>query len=284
VKNGFSKVVLVLLFIAMSSTGAIADEKLMLFCGAHFKQPMDEITGLFREKIGIEINSNYASVGTLFSQIMLGKQGDMLILPSNDLMEKAKEKGLILPDSIKGLGYSVPAINIQQGNPKNIRTLKDLARPGIRVALGNPETVFIGTLGVEIVEKTLSSEEKNLFRKNVVAYAEDFPKLSSMLMLKQVDAIIGFHYLGLWYPDKVETVKFKPEEIQRISAGQASIISYSKNIPSARRFIDFLMTGECQAVFKKDNYFATPEEAFSWIGAKKPIGGEYTVPQDWIKR
>jgi hypothetical protein len=24
-----------------------------------------------------------------------------------------------------------------------------------------------------------------------------------------------------------------------------------------------------------------PEEAFAWIGDKKPVGGEYHLPKDW---
>jgi len=28
----------------------------------------------------------------------------------------------------------------------------------------------------------------------------------------------------------------------------------------------------------------SPDEAFEWIGQKKPVGGEYAVPEDWLKR
>ena len=26
------------------------------------------------------------------------------------------------------------------------------------------------------------------------------------------------------------------------------------------------------------------DEATAWIGEKKPVGGEYVVPKDWIKK
>ena len=197
-------------------------------------------------------------------------------------MENAIAKGLIRPDSVKNFGYVAPAINVQKGNPKNIKGLKDLTRPGIRIALGNPETVFIGMLAVEILEKGLLPEERSLLRKNLVTYSEDFPKLSSLLLLKQVDAIIGFHYLGEWYPDKVETVKLKAEEIHRIGAGQIAVLSYSKNTPSALKFIDFLMSGDGKNILRKYHYFAAVEEAFAWVGEQKPVGGLYAIPPGWI--
>jgi molybdate transport system substrate-binding protein len=264
------------------STNALADEKLMLFCGAGLKPPFEELTQIFTRTSGIEITANYASVGALYSQVLLSKQGDLFVVPSPDLMTNAITKGVTHPDSVRNLGYVVPAIHVQKGNPKNIKNLRDLVHPGIRLALGNPETVFIGTLAVEIIEKGLSPEEKTLLRRNLVTYSEDFPRLSSLLLLQQVDAIIGFHYLGELYPDKVETLKLKPEETHRIGAGQIAVLSYSKNVPSAVKFIDFLLSEEGKKIFKKYHYFGTPEEAFAWIGGQKSIGGAYTVPQGWI--
>ena len=28
----------------------------------------------------------------------------------------------------------------------------------------------------------------------------------------------------------------------------------------------------------------TPDEAFIWIGEKKPVGGAYSIPKEWIKK
>jgi len=266
------------------STHAATHEQLMLFCGAHLKPPFEEASQIFAKIRDIEINANYASVGALYSQVFLSKQGDLFVVPSPDLMTNAIAKGVIQPDSVRDLCYVVPAINVQKGNPKNIKSLKDLARPGIRIALGNPETVFIGTLAVEIIEKGLSVEEKTFLRKNLVTYSEDFPRLSSLLLLQQVDAIIGFHYLGELYPDKVETVKLKSDEIHRIGAGHIAVLSYSKNVTFAFKFINFLVSEEGRNVLKRYHYFGTPEEAFAWVGGQKPIGGAYTVPQGWITK
>ena len=48
--------------------------------------------------------------------------------------------------------YLVPSINVRAGNPKGIQGLRDLLKPGIRVAIANPENVCVGTYAVEIVE------------------------------------------------------------------------------------------------------------------------------------
>ncbi|NLW35897.1 molybdate ABC transporter substrate-binding protein [Syntrophorhabdus aromaticivorans] len=259
-------------------------ERLMILCGAGFKLPMEEVISSFTRQTGVEVNATYGGAGTLLSQISLSKQGDVFVAPSPDFMEKARSRGHILRESIKGFGYVVPAINVQKGNPKAIRSLRDMARPGIKIALGNPETVFVGMLGVEIIEKGLNPQERDALKKNIVTYGEDFNKLASLLLLKQVDAVIGFSSMSGWYPDKVETVKLNSREIHRIGVGQAAVLSYSKSKPAAERFIGFLASREGQSVFKKYHYFGTVEEANAWIGEKKPVGGEYRLPPEWFRK
>jgi molybdate transport system substrate-binding protein len=274
-------VILGLLFLAILSGRSWAEERLLVFCGAAFKRPVDEIVDLFQKKYSTQIYVTYGAVSTIFAQIQLTKKGDVFISPSEDFMKKGREKGLVAGNSVKNIVYVVPCINVQKGNPKNISGLKDLTRNGIRVAIGNPDIVYIGMLAAEIVDKSLSAHERDAFKRNVVTHAEDFNKLATLLVLKQVDAIIGFHFLEGWYPEKIETIKLTADELQRIGAGQAGIISYSQSKDLARRFLDYLNSSDAKEVFKKYHYFISPIEAFSWIGSQKPIGGEYAVPADW---
>lgn len=275
-------VMLVMICTLFFSTGiGRADEKIMVLCGAAFKMPMEEIVAGFVKQTGAEVNISYAGVGTLLSQIILSRRGDIFIAPSPDIMKKADAKGLIVKDSMRNMGYFVPAINTQKGNPKRIACLKDMARPGIRIALGNPETVYVGMLGAEIVDKALSPQERYQFRNNIVTHGEDFSKLAALLVLKQVDAIIGFSYLNSWFPDKIETIKLSKTELQRIGVGQAALLPFSTNPVLAGHFLDYLNSKVSQDIFKKYHYFATFEEATSWIGTPKPVGGVYILPGDW---
>ena len=170
---------LVVAILFATNCKAADTDALMLFCGAALKKPMDDIVALYQEKTGMRVNVTYAGVGTLFSQILLSKQGDIFVAPSPDIMERAKRKGVIASKSIQNIAYIVPCINTQKGNPKKFRTLKDLTKPGIRVGLANPEIVYVGALAQEIITKNLSAVEKDALNTNVVTYVEDFNKLSN---------------------------------------------------------------------------------------------------------
>ena len=255
----------------------------MVFCGAAFKQPMEEIAKAFSEKTAIKVTVTYGGVGTLLSQIMLTKQGDLLVVPSEYIMQQARSKGVIVPGSIESLAYVVPAINVQKGNPKNIKGLEDLARPSLRLAIANPELVFTGMLAVEIIQRSLTADQIKQLKQNIVTYPEDFNKLATTLILGNVDVIMGLHNLNQWYPNKIDTVRLKTREIQRVGAGQVAILLNSKNIAHAEKFKSFIVSREGQKIFARFNYFPTPQEAFTWIGAKKPVGGERPAPVNWNK-
>ena len=53
---------------------------------------------------------------------------------------------------MKIISYLVPAILVPAGNPGNIQTLADLAKPGVEIGIGNPETVCVGLYAYEILE------------------------------------------------------------------------------------------------------------------------------------
>jgi molybdate transport system substrate-binding protein len=192
-------VFIVLAVLCLSAAGQTnATEPLMVFCGAAFKKPVEDIIGIYEKQTGKRVNVVYGGVGTLFSQILLSKQGDVFVVPSPDIMARAQAKGVIKRGSVKDIAYVVPCINTQKGNPKKIEGLKDLAKPGIKVGLGNPEIVYVGAIAVEIIEKSLSPDEKKALKENVVTYVEDFNKLATLIALKQVDAVIGMHFLEGW--------------------------------------------------------------------------------------
>ena len=143
---------------------------------------------------------------------------------------------------------------------------------------------MLGLYAVEIIETKLKPEEKAALKKNLVNYTESCEKTATAISLKAADAVIGWSVFQYWDPERIQTIPLKKEEIPRIGYIPIAISTFTTNRGLAQRFIDFILSHEGQAIFKKYNYFMTSEEAFSWIGEKKPVGGEYAAPAEWIKK
>ncbi len=271
-----------ILAIAAVPAASSPGKELFVFAGAASKPPVEEAVSAFEKKTGVKVHVTFGGSGFVLSQMTLAKRGDIYFPGSSDYMEIAKKKGLIYPETERYVVYLVPAINVQKGNPKDVRSLRDLTRPGLRVAIANPEGVCVGVYAVEIVERNLTPGEKTAFRKNLVGYLESCEKTATAISLKAADAVIGWDVFQYWDPKRIETLPLRKEELVRIGYIPIAISKFTTNRALAQKFIDFIHSDEGRVFFKKYRYFMSSEEAAAWIGAKKPVGGEYTVPREWI--
>ena len=265
-------------------SAAAGSSTLLMYAGSASKPPTDEAIQVFQQKTGVKIDVNYGGSGKVLSQMKLAKEGDLYFPGSSDYMEKAKKDGDVVASTEARIAYLVPAINVQKGNPKNILALSDLTKPGVKVAIANPESVCVGLYAVEIIEKDLSSAEKTAFKANLLNYTDSCEKTATAVALKQVDAVLGWSVFQNWNPDAIQTVALPAAQIPRVGYIPIAVAAYAKNQAAAQQFIDFLASEEGQAIFAKYGYFTSPEQAFAYIGEQKPVGGEYTLPADWVTK
>jgi len=267
-----------LLILTLFSGCAKGEQKtITAFCGAASKPAMDESAQAFEKKTGIKVYCNYGGSGAILSQMKLSKSGDLYIPGSPDYMGKAERDGVIKPESVKIISYLIPVIAVQHGNPKNIQALSDLAQPEVKVGIGNPEAVCVGLYAAEILQYNHLLTE---IGKNIVTHAESCEKTATLLSLKSVDAVIGWHVFHDWDPDNIDVVYLKPEQLPRIAYTPAAISTYAKDSESAQKFIDFLISPQGQDIFRKWGYITAENEARKFA-PRAEIGGEYKLPETY---
>jgi molybdate transport system substrate-binding protein len=274
----------VFLILVVIQNGHSSSRGLLIFAGAASKPATEEVIKNFQEKFGIPVDVSFGGSGFVLSQMKLARKGDLYFPGSSDFMEVAKKDGLVFPETEKIIVYLVPAINVQKGNPKRIYSLKDLTKDGIRVAIANPEFVCVGTYAVEIIEKNLTSIEKEKFKKNLVNYTESCEKTANVISLKAVDAVLGWEVFHYWDPERIETIYFKPEEISRIGYIPIAISKFTQDKILAQKFIDFLISPQGKDIYRKYHYLMDPKEALRFTRPDTPIGGEYILPKEWRTR
>ncbi len=271
---------MILLF-ALSSQVQSSPNKILLFAGAASRPATEEIIKAFQKDIRISVEVIFGGSGFVLSQMKMAKKGDLYFPGSSDFMEVAKRESLVFPDSEKVVAYLVPSINVQKGNPKGIHTLKDLTKEGVRIAIANPETVCVGTYAVEIIEKNLSTPEKERIKKNLVNYTESCEKTANAISLKAVDAVMGWSVFQYWDPERIETVYLNPQEIPRIGYIPIAISTVTKNKTPSKNFIDYLLSQQGKEIFQKYHYLMSPQEARRFTRPDTPVGGEYLLPKEW---
>jgi molybdate transport system substrate-binding protein len=257
--------------------GGAAEKRITAFCGSASKPAMEEAAFKFEQETGIRIDLYFGGSGTVLSQMKMARRGNLYIPGSPDYMSKAIREGVVDPESVAIIAYLVIAIDVQRGNQKNIQTLADLARPGIRVGIGNPEAVCVGLYAVEVLERNGLLKQ---VQQNIVTHAPSCSATASLVAMQKVDAVIGWRVFSKWNPDKIEAVLLKPQEVPRLAYIPAAISTYSQDKKGAQRFINFLISAEGQKIFAQWGYIATEQEARTFA-SQAEIGGEYRLPVDY---
>jgi molybdate transport system substrate-binding protein len=234
-----------------------APSNLSIFAAAGAKPAVDEICQKFQEKYGTAVVVSYGGGGEVLSQMTLSRSGDIYIVPEQKFMEMAAEKQAIEPETIKTVAYMIPVIAVQKGNPQNIQSLADLARPGIKVAVTRPETTLLGKYAPEIFAKAGLTEE---IGKNIITEAARPDSLLTMLIMGQVDAGIIWHFYQFQAPDRIENIYLLPEQLTGIGEMQIAVSAYSQDKKTAQKFIDFVTSAEGKVVFKQLGYLVDVEE------------------------
>ena len=271
------------LFAALSACARPGEEKkaasLFVYCGSANKPAMEEIAALFEKETGVTVNMTFGGSGTLLSQLELSGQGEIYLPGSPDYIIKGVRKKLLIPSSDRIVAYLIPAIITPAGNPASIHALDDLTRPGVRVGMGNPETVCLGLYGVELLEKNglLAG-----VMENVVTFGGSCSKTANLAALGQVDAILGWRVFHYWNPERMEYVPIDPAWIPRISYIPISIPACTRDEGLSRRFIDFVLSPRGRKIYEKFGYIVEREKAreFSPTAA---IGGEYVLKPSYFE-
>ena len=249
--------VLLALIMNLSISCSNTQPKLTIFAAAAAKSPLDEICQQFEEQYKASVEIKYGGGGEVLNQMVLSQSGDVYVAPEQRFMETAKEKQAIDPETIKSIAYMVPVIAVPKGNPNNITSLADLAKPGIRVAVTRPETTLLGNYAPEIFQKAGLFEE---IKKNIVTEAARPDSLLTMIVLGQIDAGIIWHFYMVQAADKIEVIFMSPEQLTGIGEMQAAVSTYSNDKTMARQFIDFMISENGKSIFEGAGYIVNAEE------------------------
>lgn len=249
----------------------------MVLAGAASKPPLEEAAQAFKTKTGISVALHIGGSGSLLNRLRLSPYGDIYMPGSPDFMEQAKRFGMVRAESEIIVAYLIPAINVAKGNPRGIKRLIDLTRPGIKVGIGDPVSVCVGLYAIELLEK---NQLLVRIKKNIFAQVESCEKTASLIPLKSVDATVGWREFEAWNPHAIQSILLQPEEIVRISYIPAALTSTAQNTAEAGKFLAFLSSAEGRGYFKKWGYLTTEREA-RHFAPEAIIGGEYQLPEGW---
>ena len=180
------------------------------------------------------MRTSFASSSAIAAQIRQGAAADVVVVADPVILASLAKEGLV--ERPATIARNAIAMLLPPGNPKKIRSLADLGRQGVRVAvaargvpLGDYTAVVLKRAGAESILHNVVTEE--LEAAGVVG----------QVSLGEVDAGIG--YASDLVSQRVEGFVL-PDAVQVEARYEAAVVRASRRRAGARAYLEWLTGSE----------------------------------------
>lgn len=219
--------------------------ELNVFAGASLTEPFKALAKAFEVKYpGVRVKFNFGHI-TLADQINGGAAADVFAIADEPLMKRVVDAGNAAGPRI--FARNRLAIVVAKGNPKGIRGLSDLAKPGLVALLCSPQ-VPCGKFGTEALQKAGVKAQARSLEEGVNA-------IVSKVTLGEADAGIVYVTDVEAGGDKIEGVGI-PDDHNVIAGYPITVLTKTRNREAARAWVDFVVSGEGQGILAGYGFMA----------------------------
>ena len=243
---------------ALSVFAASSLKEAFTECGKNFQAANPNLT---------DLHFNFQGSQALVAQLQQGAPADVFASADKASMDRAAQAGLI-EGAPRELARNLLTVVLPGDNGRdqsrpygNIRTLKDLARPGVKLSLADP-AVPVGAYTLQMLDK-LSADPvygagfKRQALGNVVSYEDNVRQVLTRVQLGEVDAGVVYATDALaanagsgGSVQPVNTLVI-PDKYNVVAVYYVGAVKGAAHPGAARAWINYVLSGAGQGVLAK---------------------------------
>jgi accessory colonization factor AcfC len=244
----------ILLALAALGAGAAASEPpppaVRVYGPGGPSPPIKEAAKVFGELKGVRVEVTAGPVPPWKDQA--AKDADVLFSGAEYMMTDYMQRdfpGLVDATTVRTLYLRPSAILVRAGNPKAIKGVKDLARPGIKLLV----VQGTGQVGMweDVVGRTGDVKLVDGVRRNILTSTSSSAEAKGLWKADpSIDAILIWN---IWFkadPSAADLVETEPEHTIYRSCGVVLMKRAAQN-KLAQQFADFLQSAQARPIFAK---------------------------------
>ena len=240
----------------------ISDKKTVrIFSARACAEPLEKAAKLFEEQTGISVlidvcNRHCANpvaeeatgetVGDDFLlEISDAGIHDLAIAGAEYLLDDGEVRRIVQKGQRRTIAYRTSAIIVPAGNPKNINSIEDLTKPGVR--LGVSVLDCLKGLWEDISARLMLLDR---IRQNISCYYNGCIAIVEAVATDEIDAAFGWTAFQHLEPERIEVIEI-PKEQQVLRGTGVGLLSFSKEPEAAKQFMNFLASPDSRKFYKK---------------------------------
>ncbi len=219
--------------------------QLLFYSGGVNRVAVEKTIRAFEKREGVEVTRVYNGCGILVAQIKAGQKPDAYLTCDVSFMNQVQSSF----QDIDTISATRIVIATTKGNKKNIKNLEDLAKPGLKVGVCNPQQSALGTLTKRMLEQMGLWD--GIF-KNVVSQTPTADLLVNQLRAGGLDAVIVYAANTAQVADKIDVIPIQRKQAIAVQDMGININSDHKYL--ARRLFDALTSEESMTNYVKNGF------------------------------
>jgi molybdate transport system substrate-binding protein len=230
---------------------------LTVFAAASLTDAFNEIgAGFEAANPGVSITFNFAGSSTLSTQLNQGAAADVFASANQAEMDKVIAGGRIKTDRSTVFLTNLLVVILPANNPANVQSLQDLARPGLKLVLGD-KTLPAGKYALQILdamakEPALGIDFKTKVLANVVSYETDVKQVVAKVQLGEADAGVAYISDSVAAPDlKTIAIPAGLNVVAKYPIAPMINVVDPYRAQLASDFVKYVLSAESQAILKK---------------------------------
>jgi len=204
--------------------------ELTFFAGSVNRLALEPVIKEFEEREGVSVNTVYNGCGVLNTQMKGIVETDGNGFPDTymacDTYYLNTVKELFEPGTT--VSETDIVICVQKGNPKGITSLKDLAREGVRVAVGEPQECTIGVLTRRLLQEAKIYQV--MLEHNIKTQTPSSAMLLPSVATGSSDAVVAYYTDALNNLDKIDIVMIDSSLARAVQPFSVSLQSDYKHL------------------------------------------------------
>lgn len=206
---------------------------LLVYCAAGLKGPVEAIARDYERRYGVPVQLQFGGSGTLLSNLRVARQGDLFLAADGSYVDLARSNGVaaeVLP-----LARLTPVIVTRRDRVPPITGWEDLERPGVTLALANPDAAAVGRQTRLVLERI---GRWAALESHIKVYKPTVNDIANDVKLGTVDAGIVWDATAAQYP---ELMAVRAPGLETASSTvSAVVLNFSAQPTAALRFARFL--------------------------------------------
>ncbi len=237
--------------------------ELKLFAGSMLRPAIEETIAEFQKREGIRVSTVYNGCGILVAQMKAGQVPDAYFACDTEFMKQVPD---LFPEPVD-VSQNELVILVQKGNPKELGSLRDLTKKGLRVGIGHEKQCAMGWLTQNTFREGGVQQE---VMENVTVQTPTGDMLVNQMLAGSLDAAVVYLSNAAGSGDKLDAIRIDGLPCS-IATQPFAVQPDSPNAAAAARLFEKICSAQSKADFAAEGF---RWKAPSPLGMSEPSGQE----------